>query len=143
MRPSSSSEAMAKARISFSVKSLNFFCAILSWIPLWERRIAQTERISHPPGISSGSTGKPHNRQADSLRRKNESAHACCYRFTLGMDGTGRATALGRIAREAGAHARFRYRGNVNGAAAERTRDRVSIGVARARLRSFWLSAPE
>src|SRR6202011_3081689 len=66
MRPSSSSEAIARARISFSVKSLNFFCAILSWIPLSARRIAQTERISHPPENSSGSTGRPHNRQTES-----------------------------------------------------------------------------
>src|ERR1035438_3183040 len=44
---------MARARISLSVKSLNFFCAILSWILLWARRIAQTERISHPPEMPS------------------------------------------------------------------------------------------
>src|SRR6202035_2007417 len=55
------------------------------------------------------------------------------------MDGTGRATALGRIARQAGTHACFRYSGNVNGFAAQRTRHRVSLGGARAGRGSFWL----
>src|ERR1700692_4184963 len=59
------------------------------------------------------------------------------------MDGTGRATALGRIARKAGTHARFRYSGNVNGVAAQRTRYRVPLGGTRTRRGSVWLSGAQ
>src|SRR5271169_1254994 len=46
MRPSSSSEAMARATISFSVKSLNFLSMRPSWTVLLERKVVQKNRTN-------------------------------------------------------------------------------------------------